>query len=195
MIFIIQLLMPKVVYLAWTLLAASIQLFPRPSLKQAGVRRSLPPRETERARPPASHCTAYTRSPMIHTPEDHEPGTAVGGLGKRARVHGSPILGEFPPDILVILAKTLGNPLGLLVSKAHLSTSFHEAACAALAILESVELSKWSRTVDDAAVAAVASKCPQLSSLDLSSCGRITDAAVKARRRWPRGASCSCRST
>ena len=126
------------------------------------------------------HARPKHDDPTAHTPDRPEPGTAGGGLGQDARVDGSLILADFPSELLVILAETIGNPLGLLVSKAHLSTSFHEAACAALAILESVDLSKWSRTVDDAAVAAVASKCPQLSSLYLSFCGRITDAAVVA---------------
>ena len=117
---------------------------------------------------------------MPHTPEERGPGTAVGGFGEDARVDVSLILAEFPLDILLVLAETLGNPLGLLVSKAHLSKSFRAAARTALAILERADLSDWYLTVDDAAVAAVASGCPQLSSLNLNSCRKITDEAVVA---------------
>ena len=117
---------------------------------------------------------------MAHTPDEHEPGTAVGGLGQDAQVDGSLILANFPSELLVILAETLGNPLTLLVANAHLSKPFHAAACAALAILEDADLSEFSQTVDDSAVAAVVSMCPQLSSLDLQRCKNITDAAVIA---------------
>ena len=88
-------------------------------------------------------------------------------------------LAEFPSDLLVFLAETLGNPLALLVSKAHLSKSFCEAARAAQGLLTRVDLCKWHRTVDDAVVAAVVPKCSQLTSLNLHGCRRITDEAVK----------------
>ena len=112
----------------------------------------------QRASAPMAPCTRSARrrargtrdALKTHTPDEHEPGAAVGGLGEDAQVDGSLILADFPPELLVILAEALGNPLVLLVSKAHLSKSFHAAACAALAILEYADLSKWSRTVDDA---------------------------------------------
>ena len=114
------------------------------------------------------------------TPDEHETGTAAGGFGDHARVDGSVLLAEFPSELLVILARRSGNPLALLVSKAHLSKSFRSAACRALAVLECADLRDWSRTVDDAAVKAVVSKCPQLSSLVMSGCKQITEVAVAA---------------
>ena len=89
-------------------------------------------------------------------------------------------LADLPSDILAILAEMLGNPLALLVSKAHLSKAFYEAARYALGLLEHASLHRWSGTVDDAAVAAVVSKCTQLSSLHLWSCRNITEVAVAA---------------
>ena len=53
-----------------------------------------------------------------NTPE--EPGTDA-ETDRQDLVDGSLILAEFPSELLVILAETLGNPLALLVSKAHLS--------------------------------------------------------------------------
>ena len=117
---------------------------------------------------------------MTDTPEEHGPGTAVGGFGEEDPVDGSPILAELPSELLVLVAQTLGNPLALLVSKAHLSKAFRAAAGAAQATLEHADLREWSRTVDDAAVAAVVSKCTQLSTLNLDGCDKITDAAVVA---------------
>ena len=123
-------------------------------------------------------------------------------------------LAGLPGEILVQLAETLGNPLALLVSKAHLSKAFREAARDALGLLKHVCLHEWKRTVDDAAVAAVVSYCTQLTSLSLRDCRTITDAAVVAvaseskqltslclrgchnvtdAARWPRGASNSLR--
>ena len=69
---------------------------------------------------------------MTRTPEEHGPGTAVGGVGEEDAVDGSVILANFPVELLVILAETLGNPLALLVSKAHLNKAFRAAACALL---------------------------------------------------------------
>ena len=117
---------------------------------------------------------------MTRTPEEHGPGTAVGGFGEEDPVDGSVILANFPVELLVILAETLGNPLALLVSKAHLSKAFRAAACAAQATLKHADLREWSLTVDDAVVAAVVSKCTQLSALNLERCSMITDAAVVA---------------
>ena len=96
-------------------------------------------------------------------------------------VDGSLILSGFPSELLVVLAESLGNPLALLVSKAHLSGAFREAACAAQATLTHIDLREWRRTVDDAVVAAVVSKCAQLSSLNLQGgCSNVTEAAVLA---------------
>ena len=54
---------------------------------------------------------------MADTPQEHEPGTDV--ETDRQEVDGSLILAGFPSELLVHLAETLGNPLALLVSKAH----------------------------------------------------------------------------
>ena len=63
-------------------------------------------------------------------------------------------LAGLPGEILVQLAETLGNPLALLVSKAHLSKAFCEAARNAQGLLKQADLRWWARTVDDAVVAA-----------------------------------------
>ena len=119
--------------------------------------------------------------PMAHASEEHEHCTAVGGFGDNARVDGvlnlADLPGEILVEILVIVATMFGNPLALLVSKAHLSKSFRSATRVALAMLKRADFREWSRTVDDAAVAAVIST--SLSSLDLSGC-KITDATVVA---------------
>ena len=49
-------------------------------------------------------------------------------------VDGSLILVGFPSELLVQLVESLGNPLALLVSKAHLSKAFCEAARNALGV-------------------------------------------------------------
>ena len=55
---------------------------------------------------------------MTDTPEEPEPCTDVDG--QDILVDGSLILAGFPSELLVQLAESLGNPLALLVSKAHL---------------------------------------------------------------------------
>ena len=75
---------------------------------------------------------------MTDTPGDSEPGTDVDL--QDAPVDGSLTLAGFPSELLVILAETLGNPLVLLGSKAHLSKAFHEAARAAQASLKHADL-------------------------------------------------------
>ena len=117
---------------------------------------------------------------MAHTPEEHVPCTDVETDRQENRVDGSLILAEFPSELLVHLAETLGNPLALLVSKAHLSKAFREAARAAQATLKHADLREWAHTVDDAVVGAVVATCSQLSALNLACCGKITDAAVVA---------------
>ena len=87
---------------------------------------------------------------------------------------------RFSSALFLHLTETIGNPFSLLFSKAHLSKAFCEAARNAQRLLTRVDLRKWHRTVDDAAVAAVVSKCNQLTSLSLRGCYRITDAAVVA---------------
>ena len=105
---------------------------------------------------------------MSDTPEEPEPGTnadrqdTLVDLGLK--------LAGLPDELLLQLAETLGNPLALLVSKAHLSKAFCEAARNAQGLLKHIDLCVWKRTVNDAVVAAVASKCPQLSSLNLHGC-------------------------
>ena len=115
---------------------------------------------------------------MADTPEEHAPGTDVGCDTEEIDIGLK--LAELPGDILLQLAETLGNPLALLVSKAHLSKAFREAARNAQGLLKHAGLHRWARTVDDAAVAAVVLNCSQLSSLHLHGCGRITDAAMLA---------------
>ena len=91
-------------------------------------------------------------------------------------------LADLPSDILAILAEMLGNPLALLVSKAHLSKAFCEAARAAQATLTTLNLTYCSK-ITDAALEAVASGCPQLTSLNLGECSdmtHITEAVVQA---------------
>ena len=110
----------------------------------------------------------------------HGPCTDVGQDGDGEPADIGLKLAGLPSELLVRLAETDGNPLALLISKAHLSKAFREAASAALALLKHANLRKWSRTVDDTAVAAVVSKCTQLSSLNLSDCQYITNAAVLA---------------
>ena len=55
-------------------------------------------------------------------------------------VDGSLILARFPSELLLHLAEEFGNPLALLVSRAHLSKAFRTAARAALAILTHIDL-------------------------------------------------------
>tara|TARA_B100000795_G_scaffold125900_1_gene93940 strand:+ start:170 stop:487 length:318 start_codon:yes stop_codon:yes gene_type:complete len=98
----------------------------------------------------------------------HEPCTNVGRDGDDHPVDIGLKLAGLPSELLVQLAETIGNPLALLFSKAHLCKAFREAARAALALLKHANLRKWSRTVGDAAVVAVVSRCTQLSSLNLS---------------------------
>ena len=88
-------------------------------------------------------------------------------------------LADLPSDILAILAEMLGNPLALLVSKAHLSKAFCEAARAAQATLTTLNLTYCSK-ITDAALEPVASGCKQLTKLNLAYCSNITDAAVVA---------------
>ena len=116
----------------------------------------------------------------MDTPEEHEPGTDAKTVCQDARIDGSLILAEFPSELLVVLAEALGNPLALLVSKAHLSKAFRDAARAAQASLKHADLCEWARTADDSVVTAVVSKCTQLSSVNLRDCRKITNTAVKA---------------
>ena len=88
-------------------------------------------------------------------------------------------LADLPSEILAILAEMLGNPLALLVSRAHLSKAFCVAARTAQATLTTLNLAYYSKTTD-AVVVAVASACKQLTSLNLEGCDKITDAAVVA---------------
>ena len=117
---------------------------------------------------------------MTDTPHEQEPGTDFDS--QDTLLDGSLILAEFPSELLVILAEKVGkfgNPLALLVSKAHLSKAFCGAARKAQATLTRADLREWARTVDGA-VKAVASGCPQLTSLYLAGCRHVTDAAVVA---------------
>ena len=87
---------------------------------------------------------------------------------------------RFSSALLLHLTETIGNPLALLFSKAHLSKAFCEAARAAQGLLKCANLREWTGTIDDAVVAAVVSKCTQLTSLNLCGCRYITNAAVVA---------------
>ena len=115
---------------------------------------------------------------MTDTPGEPEPGTDVDL--QETPVDGSLTLARFPPELLVLLAEALGNPLVLLVSKAHLSKAFREAAGNAQATLTRADLDTWSGTVDDAVVAAVVSKSILLFTLSLRGCDQITNAALVA---------------
>ena len=148
------------------LLSASDLLF-RITLLRAELRR----------RP--SHCQEPP-PPQPATSEEQEPGTDAEADHRQDLVDGSLILAKFPSEILVQLAETLGNPLALLVSKAHLSKAFCEAARAARATLTHIDLGSGNSINCDAAVMAMASGCPQLTTLDLCNCDNITDAAVVA---------------
>ena len=117
---------------------------------------------------------------MADTPEEQEPGTDVETDCEETLVDGSLLIAGLPREILVQLAETLGNPLALLVSKAHLSKAFCEAARNAQGLLSQADLLRWVWRVDDAVVAAVVAKCTQLSSLNLWCCEKISDAAVVA---------------
>ena len=117
---------------------------------------------------------------MTDTPKEQEPGTDVETDCEETLADGSLLIAGLPREILVQLAETLGNPLVLLVSKAHLSKAFREAARAAQATLTHIDIRNWKWTVDDAVVAAVISKCTQLSSLNLGGCYKITNATVLA---------------
>ena len=110
-----------------------------------------------------------------------EHGSSSTGVHQENLVDVSLILKErFSSALLLHLTETIGNPLALLFSKAHLSKAFCEAAHAAQGGLKHVDFRKWARTVDDTVVISVASKCAQLSSLNLGGCLKITDAAVVA---------------
>ena len=87
-------------------------------------------------------------------------------------------LAGLPSELLLQLAETHGSPLALLVSKAHLSKAFREAARDAQGLLRHIDLNEWAQTVDDAAVAVLVSNCSQLAYLNLHGCRNITDAAV-----------------
>ena len=117
---------------------------------------------------------------MSNTPKEREPRTEAKRVRWEGLVNVRLPLAEFPSDLLILLAQTLGNPLELLVAKAHLSKAFCEAARAAQGLLTRVDLCKWHMTVDDAVVAAVVPKCSQLTSLNLHGCDGITDEAMKA---------------
>ena len=79
---------------------------------------------------------------MSDTRQEQEPGTDVESDRQETLVDGSLILAGFPSELLVVLAEKLGNPLALLVSKAHLSKAFCEAARAAQATLTHADLRK-----------------------------------------------------
>ena len=79
---------------------------------------------TERARR-VNAATTSVDLPMTDTPHEQEPGTDFDS--QDTLLDGSLILAEFPSELLVILAEKVGkfgNPLALLVSKAHLSKAF-----------------------------------------------------------------------
>ena len=87
---------------------------------------------------------------------------------------------RFSSALLLHLTETIGDPLALLFSKAHLSKAFCEAARAAQGGLKHLDFREWDRTADDTVVISVVSNCAQLSSLNLGGCLKITDVAVVA---------------
>ena len=110
-----------------------------------------------------------------------EHGSSSTGVHQENLVDVSLILKErFSSALLLHLTETIGNPLALLFSKAHLSKAFCEAARAARATLTHIDLGSGNSINCDAAVMAMASGCPQLTTLDLCNCDNITDAAVVA---------------
>ena len=113
---------------------------------------------------------------MADTPEEHQPGADVGGDSQEDLLD----ICQREPGLLLLLAESLGNPLELLFSKAHVSKAFCKATLAALKGLKSVALWLWKRFIDDAVVAALASKCTNLTSLKLSCCCDITYVAMVA---------------
>ena len=115
---------------------------------------------------------------MAGRPQEQVPGTAIEPDRQESLVGGLLILTEFPSEPVIVRAEALGNLLALLISKAHLSKAFCRAARDAQGLLKHVDLREWTTTVDDAAVAAVVSKCSQLSSLNRWGCSNITNAAV-----------------
>ena len=119
---------------------------------------------------------------MTDTPDEHAPGTDVDCDSKAIDI-GLKLAG-LPVEILLQLAETLGdgNPLALLVSKAHLSKAFCGAARDALGLVKQLDLGtdedgycEWTLTPD---AAAVFSKCSQLSSLRLGTCRNAAVVAV-----------------
>ena len=85
------------------------------------------------------------------------------------------------PDVLVLLANAVGNPLTLLVAiLPKVSRRCGGAAEQALATLTEVDLHPFHERLTYAAVAAIAVGCPRLTSLNLYGCERITDATVAA---------------
>lgn len=122
--------------------------------------------------------TNLSQGPATHA---SEPGADVETDRQENCGDGSSILVKLPPELLVMVAEKLGNPLSLLVSKAHLNKAFLEAARDAQGTLKHVDLSSIpSWFVDDAVVGAVVSTCSHLSLLDLCYLQQLTDAAVVA---------------
>ena len=116
----------------------------------------------------ACHAELQRRPTHCQKPPPPQPATAASSCMLK--------LEDFPSELLVKVAETLGNPLALLVSKAHLSKAFCTAARTAQATLTTLNLACYSK-ITDAAVVAVASGCKQLTTLNLGYCGNITDAA------------------
>ena len=126
--------------------------------------------------------------------EEHEPCTAAASKDVPPLDLGLKLAG-LPSELLVILAVTLENPLALLVSKAHLSKAFCEAARDAQEYLTHIDLRKWAWRVDDAVVGAVVSKCTELTYLNISTFMAAATSPMRRWWRWPRTASSSRRST
>ena len=61
-------------------------------------------------------------------PQPPPEGTDVETDHQDSLLDASLILAEFPSELLLRLAEEFGNPLALLVSKAHLSKAFRAAA-------------------------------------------------------------------
>ena len=133
-------------------------------------------RLAHRAEGPSARASA--RAPPMTgetTPEEQEP-----CADSEQVLDGSLALARFDPELLLHLAETVGNPLLLLVSKAHLSKAFRDAARDAQGLLKHIDLREWRETIDDAVVTEVVSRSPLLSTLNMHGCRSITDAALKA---------------
>ena len=87
----------------------------------------------------ARACRAELQRRPTHCQKPPPPQPAAAGSSCMLKLE------DFPSELLVKVAETLGNPLALLVSKAHLSKAFCKAARAAQATLTTLNLACCSK--------------------------------------------------